>query len=117
MVGHAGGKHQPRVVAPVQAVEPGGDAGQEAGSSFGLPVRRQRPAARYVLRPQVHHVEEVVIKKECEDLPEAEQGEVGRLLRLYYPETQTQPMRISAAVSIRPTSEHRTQRVSRELKC
>lgn len=103
MVGHAGGKYQPRVVTPVQAVEPGGDAGQEAGSSFGLPVWWQRPAARYVLRPQVHHIEEVVIKKECEDLPEAEQGEVGRLLRLYYPETQTQPLRTSAAFNTLPT--------------
>lgn len=38
MVRHARGKHQSRVIAPVQAVEPGGHTSQEAGSSFGFSV-------------------------------------------------------------------------------
>lgn len=85
MVGHAGGKHQSRVIVPVQAVEPGRHAGQEAGPPFGLPVGRQRPAARDGLRPQVHHVQEVVVEKEREHLAEAEQGQVAGVLGLYHP--------------------------------
>ena len=86
MVRHAGGEHQSRVIVPVQAVEPGGDAGQEAGPPFGLPVGGERPAARDGLRPQVHHVQEVVVEEERKHLAETEQGEVGRVLRLYHPE-------------------------------
>lgn len=74
MVWHACGKHQSRVIAPVQAIEPGGNAGQEARSSFGFSVGWQRPAARDNLCPQVHHIQEVVVEKERKHLAKAEQG-------------------------------------------
>ena len=85
MVGHACGKHQSRVIAPVQAVEPGRHTGQEAGSSFGFSVGWQRPAARNGLCPQVHHIQELVVEKECKHLAKAEQGQVGWVLRFYHP--------------------------------
>lgn len=85
MVGHARGEHESRVIVPVQSVQPGGDARQEAGAPLGLAVRRQRPAARYGLRPQVHHVEEVVVKEQREHLAKAEQGEAGRVRHLDHP--------------------------------
>lgn len=86
MVGHAGGKHQSRVIAPVQSVQPRRHPGQEAGAPFGLPVGGQRPASRDSLSPQVHHVQEVVIEEESEDLAEAEQGQVSWVLGLNHPE-------------------------------
>lgn len=71
MVGHAGGKYQSRVIAPIQAVQPGGDACQEAGSSFGFPVGWKRPVAWDRLCPQVHDIQEVVVKKESKHLTKA----------------------------------------------
>lgn len=85
MVGHARGKHESRVIPPIEAVEPGGHTSKEAGAAFGLPVGRQRPATRYSLCPQVHHIEEVVVKKEGEHLAKTEQREVCRVLHFDYP--------------------------------
>lgn len=81
MVRHARGEHEARVISPIQPIEPGGDSRQEAGTSFGLPVGRQRPTTRYLFCPQVHDIQEVGVEEEREHLAEAEQGKVGGVLR------------------------------------
>lgn len=89
VVWHAGGKHQARVIGPVQTVKPRCDASQEAGPSFGLPVGGERPAAWDDFRPKVHHVQEVVVQKEGEDLTQAKQGHIVWVLGLNHPGKDT----------------------------
>lgn len=88
VVRHAGGKDQAQVVAPVQAVQPVRFSGQKAGAPLGLPVFRQRPAADHFLCPQVHYVQEVVIKQESKNVTEAQQGKVCKLGRFDNPATR-----------------------------
>lgn len=89
VVWHAGGKHQARVVGSVQTIEPRSYTGQEAGPSLGLPVGWEGPAARDDLRPQVHHIQKVVVQEEGEDLAQTEQRHVGRVLGLDHPGNTT----------------------------
>lgn len=86
MVGHAGGKHQSRVIVSVQPVQPGRHPSQEAGASFRLPVGRQRPASCDCLSSKIHYIQKVVIEEESEDLAVAEQGQVSWVLCFYHPE-------------------------------
>lgn len=62
---------------PIQSVEPGCLAGQEAGASLRLPVLGQRPATNQALGPQVHDVQVAVVEQQGEDVAKAKQGQVG----------------------------------------
>lgn len=86
VVRHAGGKDQARVIVPIQSIEPGGFARQEARASLWFPVLWQRPAANQALCPQVHDVQVAVVKQQGKDISEAKQGQVSYLRSLDDPE-------------------------------
>lgn len=76
VVRHAGGKDQARVIVPIQSIQPGCFACQEAWASLWLPVLWQRPATNQALCPQVHDVQVAVVKQQGKDISKAKQGQV-----------------------------------------
>lgn len=86
VVRHAGGKDQARVIVPIQSIQPGCFACQEAWASLWLPVLWQRPATNQALCPQVHDVQVAVVKQQGKDISKAKQGQVCYLRCLDDPE-------------------------------
>ena len=82
VVGHAGGEDQARVVVPIQSVQPGCFACQEAGAPLGFPVLGERPAANQALCPQVQDIQVAVVKQQGKDVSKAKQGQVCYLRSL-----------------------------------
>lgn len=82
VVRHAGGKDQARVIVPIQSIEPGCFARQEAWASLWFPVLWQRPAANQALCPQVHDIQVAVVKQQGKDISKAKQGQVCYLRSL-----------------------------------
>lgn len=86
VIRHAGGKDQARVIVPIQSIQPGCFACQEAWASLWLPVLWQRPATNQALCPQVHDVQVAVVKQQGKDISKAKQGQVCYLRCLDDPE-------------------------------
>ena len=82
VVRHAGGEDQARVIVPIQSIQPGHFACQEAGASLGFPILWERPAANQALCPQVHDIQVAVVKQQGKDISKAKQGQVCYLRSL-----------------------------------